>query len=48
MEAGKKPWSTPSLTVHGDVEQITGADNEVNADTPAGNANTAYPVSPAS
>jgi hypothetical protein len=40
----KKPYATPDLTVHGDVEKITLQGQEQNADTPAGNANTAFPV----
>lgn len=44
MESEKKPWSTPRLTVHGDVRQITGLDGAPNADTPSGPSPTAFPV----
>lgn len=38
----KRRYSSPQLTVHGDVEKITLNAGLVNADLPAGNANTAF------
>jgi hypothetical protein len=38
----KKTYTTPVLTIHGDVEDITQNCNYANADTPSGNSN-AYP-----
>ena len=40
----KKPYTTPQLTVHGNVEQITLNGGLPNADTPQGVANTAFPA----
>jgi hypothetical protein len=39
----KKPYTTPKLIVHGDVEKITLGSNFENSDTPAGTNNTAFP-----
>lgn len=38
----KKTYSTPVLTVHGDVEVITQNGGHPNSDIPHGPANTAY------
>ena len=37
----KKVYSTPELTVHGDIEKITLSGSLEHADTPGGAANTA-------
>ena len=37
----KKAYSTPELTVHGDIEKITLSGVLMNADTPMGDPNTA-------
>ncbi|HEY9872186.1 MAG TPA: lasso peptide [Candidatus Obscuribacterales bacterium] len=43
----KKPYSTPKLIVHGDVEKITLGGNLANSDVPSGPNNTAFtPGSP--
>jgi hypothetical protein len=42
--AEKKPYRTPTLIVHGDVEKITLASDQTNSDSPAGTPDTAYPV----
>lgn len=39
----KKPYTTPQLIVHGDVEKITLQGTVANADVPAGNNNTGFP-----
>jgi len=44
----KKTWSTPKVTVYGDVERITQNSNASNCDTPCGpasNNNAWAPVS---
>lgn len=38
----KKPYTTPQLTVHGDVENITLQGGVDNADVPMGAAGSAY------
>jgi hypothetical protein len=40
----KQLYSVPQLTVHGNVEDITQTAGLPNADSPAGNANSADPV----
>lgn len=40
----KKAYIKPELTTHGNVEEITLAGGKVNADSPAGTPNTAFPV----
>lgn len=45
MEDQKKQYATPSLTIHGNVEEITTEASEENSDLPGGNDGTAYPVS---
>jgi hypothetical protein len=42
MSVEKKPYQTPELVVHGDLEKITLAAGSPNADAPQGNNNTAY------
>jgi hypothetical protein len=42
----KKPYTTPRLTVHGDVEKITLQNGLDNADTPAGANDSAFPEAP--
>jgi hypothetical protein len=42
MNAKKKPYQTPELVVHGDLEKITLQAGQPNADVPNGNNNTAY------
>ncbi len=50
----KKPYTTPQLTVHGDVEKITLQGGLENADVPLGTTDSAYapgeegPVAPTS
>jgi|RhiMetdeSRZDD1v2_1073273.scaffolds.fasta_scaffold28788_5 hypothetical protein len=41
-----KPYSTPELTVHGDIERITLQGGASNRDMPSGANNTAFPNSP--
>ena len=41
----KKPYTTPKLTVHGDVEKITLNGTVENTDTPSGSNNSAFPPS---
>ena len=38
----KKPYTTPKMTVHGDIEEITLQGVLQNADVPSG-TNTAFP-----
>ena len=40
---GKKEYSKPELTVHGDIEKITLSGTMPNRDTPTGPNNTAFP-----
>jgi hypothetical protein len=40
----RKEYVAPELTILGDIEHITLASTELNADSPAGNPDTAYPV----
>ena len=40
----KQSYSTPELTVHGDVEQITHEAGFENSDVQPGIANTAFPL----
>lgn len=39
----KKPYTTPRLTVHGDVEKITLQGSEANADVIGGAGGSAFP-----
>lgn len=39
-----KEYIAPKLTILGDVEDITKSADQVNADSPQGIANTAFPV----
>jgi len=39
----KKTYTSPELTVHGNVEDITQNGHVLNKDVPGGNVNTAYP-----
>lgn len=39
----KKPYTTPQLTVHGNVEKITLNSSLANADTPSGDNSSAFP-----
>lgn len=43
IESVKKPYTSPGLTVYGDVKTITLSGWVLNADAPSGNNNTAYP-----
>lgn len=40
----KKAYIKPELTTHGNVEEITLAGGQPNADSPSGVGNTAFPV----
>jgi hypothetical protein len=40
----KKAYIKPELTTHGNVEEITLAGGQTNADSPVGTPNTAFPV----
>lgn len=40
----KKVYTTPELTVHGNVEKLTLEASSTNADTPQGVPNSAYSV----
>lgn len=42
MSKFKKPYTTPRLTVHGDVEKITLQGSEANADVIGGAGGSAY------
>jgi hypothetical protein len=46
MTAEKRPYVEPTVTVYGDVEEITQNGHQVNADVPAGNNNTAFSPGP--
>lgn len=46
MEAEKKVYVEPTITVYGDVSEITQTAGVVNADTPSGPNNTAFSPGP--
>lgn len=46
MTGEKKPYVEPTVTVYGDVEEITQNGNQVNADVPGGANNTAFSPGP--
>lgn len=45
MGSEKQAYVAPRLVIYGRVEDITRSSNQVNADTPAGIPNTAFPTS---
>jgi hypothetical protein len=46
MNSEKKQYQPPELIVYGDIEVITLAGSQPNADLPSGNSNTAYSPGP--
>ena len=46
MDFEKKEYTEPSLVVYGEIEEITQAGLQPNADTPGGNDNTAFSPGP--